>query len=438
MILRELREGVRTLKGVGPVLEQALARLGVRTVGDLLRLYPREYRDRTRLDRLAGVEAALRSGAAGGAEPPSPSPVQANVLARVVSQAWIGSGWKKTLKVEVEDGSGRASLVCFGRSFLSGVLAPGRSFWISGRFQRHAGRLQCSDFEYEEGGGGEGGGGNAEEGGAQFLRVVPVYPLTEGVGQGVMRRLVTQALERFGDGLENELPPALARRWGLPGRPAALRAIHQPDTPEAPLAARRALAREEMFHLQLLLALGAARREALTRARPAISFHLREALLGRLPFALTPDQARALAEIEGDLFAPHPRGRLLQGEVGSGKTLVAFLAAVSVIEAGEQAALMAPTELLARQHAETRRACWSRWGCGWPWWPGDPAWPRRRARRSCGRWPPGRWTSPSAPTPSFRGTCASAGWAWWWSTSSSASACASARRSWPRGWRPTC
>ena len=286
----------------------------------------------------------------------------------MVAQSWLGSGWKKTLKVEIEDGSGRATLVCFGRAFLSGVLTPGRRFWISGRFQRHAGRLQCSDFEYEEA---EEPGLTKAQGDAEkddlsredqqhrqapssvpFLRVVPVYPLTEGVSQGLLRRLVAQALDRFGERLEDELPPALARRWGLPGRRAVLRAIHQPDTPEAQLAARRALAREEMFHLQLLLARGAAHRRALTRSRPAIPFRLRAALLARLPFALTPDQARSLAEIEGDLLCPHPRGRLLQGEVGSGKTLVAFLAAVSVIEAGEQAALMAPTELLARQHAE--------------------------------------------------------------------------------------
>ncbi len=373
MILREFRQGVRTLKGVGPVLERVLARLGVRTLGDLLRHYPREYRDRTRLDRLADLATAPQpvpgSSADGTAPAAAPDDVSAhghpaaselhrqatpaphaNVLVQVAGQAWIGSGWKKTLKVEIRDESGRAYLFCFGRSFLSGVLVPGRRFWVSGRFQRRAGQLQCSDFEYEEAEGLDGGAVPITAPG--FLRIVPVYPLTEGVSQAVMRRLVAQALDLADGELEDELPPELIRRWGLPGKRAALRALHQPDSDEALETARRALAGEERFHLQLFLARSAARREAVTRRRPAIPFRLRAELLRRLPFALTPDQARALGEIEGDLFAPHPHGRLLQGDVGSGKTLVAFLTALSVIEAGEQAALMAPTELLARQHAE--------------------------------------------------------------------------------------
>ncbi len=333
MILREHLQGVRALKGVGPVLERALERMGIRTVADLLHHYPREYQDRSRRDTLAGL---LQQ--AGGGE-------RANVRVQVVGQSWIAAGGRRILRVEVRDETGRAWLVPFGRNFLSGVLTAGKSFWISGKFQVRYGKLQCSSFEYEPAG--------EEPAAEEGLRpIVPVYPLTEGVSQGTLRRLVAQALELAEPDLEDELPPALLARWGLPGKRAALRAVHQPPSWEALERARRALAREEMFHLQLLLARSAARRQALTRTRRPIPFRLRQAALARLPFALTPDQARALAEIEGDLFSPHPQGRLLQGDVGSGKTLVAFLAAVSVIEAGEQAALMAPTELLARQHAE--------------------------------------------------------------------------------------
>ena len=324
----ECRQPVETLHGVGAVLRGRLARLGVATIADLLAHFPREYQDRRSLDRLDQAASKER----------------ANVLVRVAAADWIGSRRPRTLKVQIEDDSGRADLLCFGRAFLSKVLLPGRQFWLSGRFQRQGGRLACSSFELER--------YDPREASRSFSRILPLYPLTEGLSQTAIRRLVERALEWAAPRLQEALPASLRERRRLEGFGRALRALHFPGSEEELAVARKALAYTELFAYQL--ALGRARQERLTaaRSRPRHAQNLKAALLARLAFRLTGDQERVLAEIERDLFGSHPTARLLQGEVGSGKTLVAFLAALGVIEAGEQAALLAPTELLARQQAD--------------------------------------------------------------------------------------
>ena len=328
MYLAECTRPVAALRGVGPVLGGRLARLGIRTLADLLRYAPRDYQDRSRHDALAE---------AGGKE-------RANVLVRVVSGHWFGRRPPRVFKAEVQDESGRAALLCFGRPFLSRVLQPGRRFWVSGRFQHQHGELACGSFELEP--------FEPEEESRIMGRILPVYPLTEGVSQRALRRLTAQALEAAGE-LAEELPDELRLRHGLPGLGEALRGLHFPQSESEQAAARRALVYTELFYYQLQLDRSRRARQACLRRRERHAQSLKAGLLARLPFGLTGDQERALAEIEADLFSPHPSSRLLQGEVASGKTLVALLAALAVIEAGEQAALLAPTELLARQHADT-------------------------------------------------------------------------------------
>jgi len=332
LYLAEATRPVTALRGVGPVLAGHLERLGIRTLADLLTYAPRDYQDRRRRDHLAEAGACER----------------ANVLVRVLSGRWIGRVPPRVFKAEVQDESGQAALLCFGRPFLSRQLLPGRSFWVSGRFQQQRNEVVCSGFELEA--------YDPREESRIVGRILPVYPLTEGVSQRALRLLVAQALEAVGaqaGELAEEIPEGLRVRHGLPSVGEAVRGLHFPQSESEQASARRCLAYIELFYYQLRLERSRRARQTVERRREPGDRGLRARLLARLPFRLTGDQERALAEIEADLYSAHPCSRLLQGEVGSGKTLVAFLAALVVIEAGEQAALLAPTELLARQHADT-------------------------------------------------------------------------------------
>lgn len=328
MYLHEYRSPVGQLRGVGPVLQRRLARLGIHTLEQLLRHFPKTYQDRRRMDTLTAA----------------PQEDRVNVLVQVRSRVWIGRGYRKTLKVIVEDKSGRAALMCFGRNYLSRILQTGKWFWVWGRFQRRFNELQASDFEIEAY---EPGRENAE-----YARILPIYALTEGLTQSVLRQTMRRAMEGIEGHFEQELPRPLREKHGCISTDQALKAIHFPDSTELLAQARKTLVYQELLHYQLLLGRSRLLRSSASRSRTGCKFMLKRALLDRLPFDFTPDQLRVLQEIETDLFAPHPSARLLQGEVGSGKTLVAMAAAASVIEVGEQAALLVPTELLARQHAD--------------------------------------------------------------------------------------
>ncbi|MFH1572480.1 MAG: ATP-dependent DNA helicase RecG [Acidobacteriota bacterium] len=324
-------ESITGLKGVGPVLSRRLERLGIRVIGDLLTHYPRDYQDRRVVDTLSQAARGPR----------------ANVLVSVRGQQWIRKSYPGVLRITVEDATGRAALLCFGRSYLSRVLLPGRRFWVSGVFQSRGGELSASNFDIEPYEAGEDAEG--------FRRILPVYALAEGLTQKGMRKLQLQALERLEAGVPeaDPVPSLLREQRELMGQREALRGIHFPGSPEKLERARRSIVYGELLQYQLLLGQSRRARLAVARQRRVHAGSLRGAVVRRLPFQLTGDQQRVLAEIDADLFGPHPGARLLQGEVGSGKTLVALLAAATGIEGGEQVALMAPTELLARQHADT-------------------------------------------------------------------------------------
>jgi ATP-dependent DNA helicase RecG len=331
MFLRELTQSLSTLKGAGPSVCAKLARMGLHTVADLLLHVPRGYEDRS---RAIPFRETLSTG-------------MANTVGVVAEHEWFGYGRMKTLKLLVDDGTARAALVCFNRPFLAERHPVGSRVRVTGRFSLRYNELQSSSFEVEY----------AAEGQGPEAGVLPVYPLTEGLAQGTVRKLVSRALSEYGRRVEDELPLSVRAARDLPAKAEALVKLHGPAAVSDSEEARRALAYEELFYLQIMV-----RRRAHARAErpadrstsgPSDRADLRSRLLERLPFRLTPDQQAVVAEIVRDMEAPRPMARLLQGDVGSGKTLVAFLAALKAIESGGQAALMAPTELLARQHAQT-------------------------------------------------------------------------------------
>jgi ATP-dependent DNA helicase RecG len=326
MYLCELSYPVTELKGIGSRTAEDLANLGVRTVADLLLLAPREWEDRK-------TPVPLSSGYDGA---------QVNTEADIVAHDYFGPPHKPILKIIVQDETATAALLCFNRNFLARKLRTGMRIRLFGSFQYRYGELQASVFEAEP--------ANAPS--QSFGMILPIYPLSGNLNQGVLRKGVRSALSAYGRFVRRELPSSLEQRRDLIPKPQAIARLHFPEEPGEARAARRSLAYEELFYLQLTAARRRARLSAPARKEKQLPQELQERCRSSLPFELTDDQKTVLQEIGADLSSSAPMNRLLQGDVGSGKTLVALLSALPLIEAGYQAAFLAPTELLARQHAE--------------------------------------------------------------------------------------
>ncbi|MDP2790459.1 MAG: ATP-dependent DNA helicase RecG [Rectinemataceae bacterium] len=327
MFIHELKQSVASLHGAGPSVASRLGRLGITTIADLLCHYPRDYEDRSAFvpfSRFAEGNSV-------------------HTIATVSSHEWFGFGRMRTLKILVSDDSSEAALLCFNRPFLEKTLPVGARIVVHGKFQFRYGEIQSSAFDAER----------LEEGASPATGLIPLYPLTEGLAQGHVRKLMKAALTMYGSHVEDEIAPSLSAGRGLMSKAKALASIHFPASIAEREAALRTLAYEELFQFQLGIALRIEARRSQSLPRKPAPGLLSERLIQRLPFTLTPDQEKALGEIAADLDKPHPMARLLQGDVGSGKTIVALLAALRTVERGGQVAIMAPTELLARQHAAT-------------------------------------------------------------------------------------
>jgi ATP-dependent DNA helicase RecG len=324
---------VQYLKGVGPARAAALARLGIATVEDLLLHVPRRHEDRTRLVPLSDLPHGQEST------------VEATVAA--VSEFRARRGLTVT-KAALTDASGIGYAIWYNQSYLKQQLRRGMRALFFGRVERRHGeiRLNAPEFEVIEGG---------EEETWHTGRLVPVYPSTEGLSQRVFRNLVRGALTTHAGEAEDILPEELRRGHGFTDEGKALWALHFPETAEAQAAARRRLAFEELLVLQLGVLLRREQGRAAAKPQRYRAGGLAERFLSSLPFPLTGAQRRAIDEIVADLRVSQPMSRLLQGDVGSGKTVVAVAALLTCIQGGFQGALMAPTEILAEQHYLTLR-----------------------------------------------------------------------------------
>lgn len=325
---------VQFLKSVGPARVRNLGRLGIETVGDLLQHYPRRYFDRSFSLPIKQVR------------PGREVTVEGEILT-VGERRTRRGGSLQT--ISIGDDTGVLFCVWFNQRFLLKQFRAGRRVMISGLAQQHGGRLQVAhpDFEVFE------PAAEGENASLHTGRMVPVYGLTAGIGQHWLRALVDQALEKLPAQRSDPLPADLRRRRGLPSWDEAVRAVHFPADQKDLAAAVRRLKYQEGFLVQTLMArrrAGYSQRQGLELSRPGdLTRHLVEAL----PFPLTGAQRRVLAEILADLRSGRVMHRLVQGDVGCGKTLVAFIACLFVIEQGYQALLMAPTEVLARQHGQS-------------------------------------------------------------------------------------
>jgi len=336
-----LETPVQFLKSVGPARARALDRLGIVTVGDLLRHYPRRYFDRTDAVPVGRVKPGR----------------EVTICGEVLTASERRTRRGGTLQtVAVGDDSGVLFCVWFNQRYLLKQFRPGKRVMASGLPQFRGGRLQLAhpDFEILDSPADTAADAAA---GLHTGRLVPVYGLTAGIGQHWLRRLVHHALERIdsegADLLAENLPEDLLNRRGLPGRREAVGGIHFPSSQDELAIARKRLVYEELFTIQVLMALRRSSRQEEQGIRLDRPGELTARLVSSLAFQLTGAQRQVLAEILADLRGGGIMHRLLQGDVGSGKTLVALIAALFVIEQGYQAVIMAPTEVLARQHGQS-------------------------------------------------------------------------------------
>ncbi|CAM1381187.1 ATP-dependent DNA helicase RecG [Fretibacterium fastidiosum] len=320
-----LTSPIRYLKGVGARVAELLARLGVHTVEDILYFFPRRYEDRRGLVPFR----ELRIG------------TTASAVAEVRAVSSSASRFGGPASAVLDDGSASIRAVWFN-PHAARSLKPGMQLALYGRVEYYNG-VQLTNPEFEV----------LEAGQPPELvgHIVPVYPTAAFLTQKRLRRLVDTALEEYGGSLDDFLPRRIRERHGMKGLTAALQELHHPSDPESWLRARNRLAFDELFLLQTGLAMRHAADAALPERSlslaPGQKFHTFER---SLPFSLTPAQQRVIGEIFRDLGSSIPMNRLLQGDVGSGKTLVAVAAILAAVDSGAQAVLMAPTEVLAQQH----------------------------------------------------------------------------------------
>jgi ATP-dependent DNA helicase RecG len=321
---------VAYLKGVGPVRAAALRRLGVVTAGDLLFHVPHRYEDATTISAISSLEPGM----------------DATVVGTVISKGVLPT--RRGLRIfqaVLRDDSGMIEVSWPGQPFLDRTIDKGDVLLVTGSVRFFHGRqLQPREFVNL----------GDDESATASGRVLSVYPATEGLSFKQIRAIIEPHLDALVTQVQEYLPADILATAGVPGIAAALRAVHRPSSIEEANAGRSRLAFEELFFVQLLQQ----RAKELARThRAGIQFVNRRVLTTRLrealPFQLTGAQVRAIREIVSDMTSDRRMQRLLQGDVGSGKTIVALFAALLAIENGYQAAIMVPTELLAEQHVRS-------------------------------------------------------------------------------------
>lgn len=371
MKIADIKNPVSTLSGAGPATVKALSNLNIFTIGDLLQFYPKEYEDRTKPVPIAQYKFAPK----------------VHTIAKVISHEYFGFGKTKTLKINIEDQTGKASLIAFNRPFLEKSIPQGSIIGITGKFENKFNSLQCSSFEVSL----IASEGNLEDFSNHTVPdsgIYPVYHLTQGLTRKTLIKLLNQCLSQYTIGLDDEIPGTIIEKRKLLHKSEAIKKIHAPSNFDELSKARETLIYEELYNFEYTMVdraykhkgsipeieLNTNKNSEDQNPDTSIDFSPKQKqLLESLPFALTKDQlnvisqmnreidkgykerAAALKDIENsktEIVPPFTMQRLVQGDVGSGKTLVALFAALRIIDWGGQAAFMAPTEILARQHAE--------------------------------------------------------------------------------------
>lgn len=366
MKLSEIATPVSSLSGIGPAKAKLFATLGIYSVADLLSYYPKNWEDRTNRIPLAEYNHHQKI----------------HTIAKVNAHNWFGYGKMRTLKIEITDGSAKAELVAFNRPFLEKSIPVDSIISVTGSFSVKYGHLQSTSFETELIAA-EGNLENYSNIKVPGSAVLAIYPLTAGLTNGNIRKAIQRALQEYSRGIEDELPQDIIQKRNLMHKEQAICGIHCPKNMQQALDAKRTLIYEELFHFQMNIAQNSLEhkgclpetdysvvkeQEFTEDEKTAFLKSLspkQQLLLQRLSFSLTNHQMRCILQCNIDIDkAEHSvataktgsplytMSRLIQGDVGSGKTLVAFFVCLRVVDTGGQCAMIAPTELLARQHVD--------------------------------------------------------------------------------------
>lgn len=327
--LSALEAPITSISGVGPRHAQNLERLGIITLHDALYYFPRRYDDYSKLKPINRLEYRDELTVIG------------TVQSIKVRQLY--SGKKQLIEVILNDGTGNLRVNWFNQIWLTRQIHKGMQIVIAGKIDQYLGRLVMTNPDWEP----------LEEEYLSTSRIVPIYPLTAKITQKFLRRLINRVVNYWAPRMPDFLPKDLQKNAGLVDLTTALQQIHYPDSWDELKKARERLAFDEIFLLQL----GVLRQKQIWQERFAHKFTVTDGWLNRqisqLSFQLTNAQQKVINEIRYDLASGHPMNRLIQGDVGSGKTIVAAMAIAIISQTGAQSAFMAPTSILAEQHYRT-------------------------------------------------------------------------------------
>jgi ATP-dependent DNA helicase RecG len=321
-----LKKPLQYLKGVGEARAVMFQRLGIYTVGDAISHFPRDYEDRSRLKKL--IE--LQDGE------------QCSFEGMIVSKPIVSKPRRglSICRASIRDDTGLINAVWFNQPYLKDHFKPGEKYLFFGKITKRR-TFEVLNPVYEK---------VEDNGPVNTCRIIPIYPSTGRLTQNVIRNVIRNALDYAGDGLEDILPDSVKQKYHLADIHFSIRNIHFPQSDDAFLKARKRLVFEELLMLQLaLISMKSSRESDKSGIRFGAGAEVRE-FIRSLPFKLTNAQARVFSEIERDMEDSKVMNRLIQGDVGSGKTIVAVLALVKAVKSGYQGAFMAPTEILAAQH----------------------------------------------------------------------------------------
>ena len=317
---------LRSIKGVGDKIGEQLSNAGLQTVGDLIHFYPRTYEDFSVVDAIKDV---------------SPGKITVRAVCETVSTRMVRRGLKVTTAT-LSDATGKLQAVWFNQPYRATQLKSGEEFFFSGEYEFNYNRYQLTNPSAEK----------ASEMPIHTDRILPIYPALKGLKSTIVRKILNE-LKPFMSMLPDTLPTVLVESEKLIGHGDALLGIHFPLSQDDITRAKERLAFEELFELVLASQLNKQENSKLHSYEIDFDQPAIKSFVAHLPFALTGAQRIAAWDILQDFQKPYPMNRLLQGDVGSGKTVVAGIAAFQAVKRGYQSAIMAPTEILASQHAET-------------------------------------------------------------------------------------